>query len=78
MKQVLETVGVSWDVASVFRLLEAGWNVSYSVGKMTASREVQQHQIHSEPSLPLKIGTEAHFSVVIRSIGDKSESEIPF
>ncbi|MCW5200091.1 hypothetical protein VU05_05290 [Desulfobulbus sp. F1] len=42
MKQQLETAGISYSFADIIRLIESGWNVSYSQQKMTAFRFVKQ------------------------------------
>lgn len=38
--QQIETVGVSYSSADIFRLLESGWNVKYESQRMVASRTV--------------------------------------
>ena len=45
IRQELETVGISYSAADIFRLLESGWNVSYSAQKMTAWRTVQKQDV---------------------------------
>ncbi|WP_420208012.1 hypothetical protein [Candidatus Electronema sp. JC] len=42
--QKLETVGISYSSADIFRLIESGWHVSYSNQTMSAWRTVQKHE----------------------------------
>ena len=42
--QLLETCGVAYTAADVFRLLESGWNVTYKNGQMSAFRIVLKYE----------------------------------
>jgi hypothetical protein len=46
--QKLETVGIDYSTADIFRLIESGWNVSYSKSTMSAFRTVPQHENEEE------------------------------
>ncbi len=42
--QKLETVGIAYRAADIFRLIESGWNVSYVKSTMSAWRTVPQYE----------------------------------